>query len=255
MKATVTAKPAKSGIADRRGRAQGAENPVYATRRRQVLEVAAHHFARFGLEGAKLSAIAEEAGVDRANLYYYADGKADLFLQVLHAVKLEAASRAEAVATSRRTAGARLRLLMVDLMTDVEKNYPFLYVHYNTVVTQLSASHPAYKRVLEFVDLTGRHFAAFRKVVEDGITSGEFVSTLPPWIVARAAVGSIADSHRWFNPGTSEVSGAEIGDGFADILLGGLVPESRKPTEIRLAVTAAAFSPKRTASASGRRRL
>jgi AcrR family transcriptional regulator len=255
MKTTVSDKPAKSGIADRRGRAQDADNPLYATRRRQVLEVAAHHFARFGLDGAKLSAIAEEAGVDRANLYYYADGKADLFLQVLHAAKLEAASRAEAVARSRRTAAARLRLLMVDLMTDVEKNFPFLYVHYNTVVTQLSASHPAYKRVLEFIELTGRHFAAFRKVVEDGITSGEFVSTLPPWIVARAAVGSIADSHRWFDPGTSEVSGAEIGNGFADILLGGLAPEARRPTEVRLPATAAAFSPRRPPHPPGRRRL
>jgi AcrR family transcriptional regulator len=255
MKATVSAKRAKSGIADRRDRAQGAENPVYATRRRQVLEVAAHHFARFGLEGAKLSAIAEEAGVDRANLYYYADGKADLFLQVLHAVKLEAASRAETVATSRRTAAVRLRLLMVDLMTDVEKNFPFLYVHYNAVVTQLSASHPAYKRVLEFIELTGRHFAAFRKVVEDGMTSGEFVSTLPPWMVARAAVGSIADSHRWFNPGTSEMSGAQIGNGFADILLGGLAPQARGSTELRGPATAAAFSPRRPASPPGRRRL
>jgi AcrR family transcriptional regulator len=163
----VSPERSKSGIADRRGRAQDGKNPVYATRRRQVLEVAAHHFARFGLEGAKVSAIAEEAGVDRANLYYYADGNADLFLQVLHAVKLEAASRAEAVARSRQPAAARLRLLMVDLMTDVEKNYPFLYVHYDTVVTQLSASHPAYKRVHEFVELTGRRFAAFRKVVED----------------------------------------------------------------------------------------
>jgi AcrR family transcriptional regulator len=244
-----------SGIAGRRGRAQDAENPVYATRRRQVLEVAALHFARFGLEGAKLSAIAEEAGVDRANLYYYADGKADLFLQVLHAAKLEAASRAEAVARSRRSAAARLRLLMVDLMTDVERNYPFLYVHYNTVVTQLSAAHPADKRVLEFVELTGRHFAAFRKVVEDGIRSGEFVSTLPPWIVARAAVGSIADSHRWFDPGTSEVSGAEIGNGFADILLGGLAPEAHQPARISLPATAAAISPRRPASPPGRRRL
>jgi AcrR family transcriptional regulator len=254
VKATVSAKRARSGIADRRGRAQDAENPLYAVRRRQVLEVAAHHFARFGLEGAKLSAIAEEAGVDRANLYYYADGKADLFLQVLHAVKLEAASRAEAIATSRRTAAARLRLLMVDLMTDVEKNFPFLYVHYNAVVTQLSASHPAYKRVLEFIELTGRHFAAFRKVVEDGITSGEFVSTLPPWMVARAAVGSIADSHRWFDPGTSEVSGAQIGNGFADLLLGGLAPKGRRPSK-GLPATAAAFSPRRPASSPGRRRL
>jgi AcrR family transcriptional regulator len=251
----VSPERSKSGIADRRGRAQDGKNPAYATRRRQVLEVAAHHFARFGLEGAKLSAIAEEAGVDRANLYYYAEGKADLFLQVLHAAKLDAASRAEAVARSRRPAAARLRLLMVDLMTDVEKNYPFLYVHYDTVVTQLSTSHPAYKRVHEFVELTGRHFAAFRKVVEDGIRSGEFVSTLPPWIVARAAVGSIADSHRWFDPGTSEVSGAEIGHGFADILLGGLAPESRKPAQVRVPATAATLSPRTPASPPGHRRL
>lgn len=216
-------KRTRSGIADRRDRAQGAENPVYASRRRQVLEVAAHHFARFGLEGAKLSAIAEEAGIDRANLYYYADGKADLFLQVLNAVKLEAASRAEAVARSRRPASVRLRLLMVDLMTDVEQNYPFLYVHYDTVVTEVSASDSADERVLQFVELTKRHFAAFCRVVEDGVKSGEFASSLPPWIVARAAVGSIADSHRWFNPATSEVSGADIGHGFADILLGGLI--------------------------------
>src|SRR5262249_27260935 len=88
----------------------------------------------------------------------------------------------------------------------------------------------------------------------DGIRSGEFVSTLPPWIVARAAVGSIVDSHRWFDPGTSEVSGAEIGNGFADILLGGLAPEAHEPAEGSLPATAEALSPRRPASPPGRRR-
>jgi AcrR family transcriptional regulator len=214
--------PPQSSIANRRARARGADNPGYAVRKERVLEAAARHFARFGLDGAKLAAIAEDAGIDRANLYYYADGKDDLFVQVLSAAKTEAASRAEAIARRRKPAAERLRLLMVELMAEMEKNFPYLYIHYDAVLNATTLSQSAQQSVDQIVDLTNRHFAAFRKVMTDGARSGEFHSPLSPGILAEAAIGMIAHTQRWFDPRTSKVSGADIGNGFADLLLSGL---------------------------------
>jgi AcrR family transcriptional regulator len=211
-----------SAIASRRQRARGADNPGYAARKARVLQAAAHHFSRFGLEGAKLAAIAEDAGIDRANLYYYADGRDDLFVQVLAEAKTEAASRAETIARRRRPAADRLRLLMVDFMADVERHYPFLYVHYDTLPTVASGSPSLQEQVDRVTELTSRHFAAFRKVMADGLRSGEFRSPLSPGILAEAAIGMIAHTGRWFDPATSKVTGTEIGNGFADLLLSGL---------------------------------
>jgi AcrR family transcriptional regulator len=51
--------------------------------RERILEVAATEFARFGLGGARVGRIADEAGVNVGMLYYYFDSKDALFLAVL----------------------------------------------------------------------------------------------------------------------------------------------------------------------------
>jgi AcrR family transcriptional regulator len=52
-------------------------------RRRQILDVAAHHFATDGFAAASLNRILSEAGVSKGAAYYYFDDKADLFATVV----------------------------------------------------------------------------------------------------------------------------------------------------------------------------
>ncbi|WP_447949580.1 TetR/AcrR family transcriptional regulator [Microbacterium aurum] len=52
-------------------------------RRAQILDIATAHFAREGVTGASMSAIAREAGVTRALVYHYFSGKNELLAGVL----------------------------------------------------------------------------------------------------------------------------------------------------------------------------
>ena len=52
-------------------------------RRSQILGVAAEHFARYGVIGTSMSAVAKAAGVARALVYHYFPGKEDLLRAVL----------------------------------------------------------------------------------------------------------------------------------------------------------------------------
>ncbi|MDP9851695.1 helix-turn-helix domain-containing protein [Corynebacterium lowii] len=54
-----------------------------ADRSEQIVRVAAEHFARHGIAGASLSAIARDAGVTRALVYHYFAGKEALLEAVL----------------------------------------------------------------------------------------------------------------------------------------------------------------------------
>ncbi|KFJ05466.1 TetR/AcrR family transcriptional regulator [Bifidobacterium tsurumiense] len=52
-------------------------------RQAQIIAVAARHFARDGVAGASISAIAQEAGITRALVYHYFPSKEQLFAAVL----------------------------------------------------------------------------------------------------------------------------------------------------------------------------
>ncbi|MBO1902228.1 TetR/AcrR family transcriptional regulator [Leucobacter weissii] len=52
-------------------------------RRAQIIQIAAAHFSRDGVAGASMSAIARDAGVTRALVYYYFPGKERLLEAVL----------------------------------------------------------------------------------------------------------------------------------------------------------------------------
>jgi AcrR family transcriptional regulator len=211
-----------SGIARRRKKAADGNSPEYNQRKQQLIEAAAHLFKQRGFSGVKLSEIAEAAGIDRGNLYYYAESKEDLYLQVLLSVRAQAATHAEAVSKSNRPAAERLRLLMVELMRDLSNQYPYLYLHFYENLDAIAALYPDDPRVQEVAKWTDRHFAAFRKVVRDGMKDGTFASTISSGIVAEAAVGIIVHSNTWYDPKKARMSGAEIGDAFAQIFLNGL---------------------------------
>jgi AcrR family transcriptional regulator len=51
--------------------------------RARILDAAIHEFSENGLAGARTEQIAEEAGVNKALLYYYFKGKEELYVAAL----------------------------------------------------------------------------------------------------------------------------------------------------------------------------
>ncbi len=211
-----------SRIARRREAAKNSASLEYIARQQRVLGAAAARFQKEGFDSADLADIAADAGIDRSNLYYYAEDKEDLYLQVLLAVKADVVHAAERVAKSGAPASERLRVLMVDLMSELDRQYPYLYLRYGQVIQSFAERYADNAQVREMLRLTERHFQAFRAVVRDGLRDGTLTSGLSPGIVAEAAIGMVLQSNQWFDPKKSRYSGAHLGNELANIMLNGL---------------------------------
>jgi AcrR family transcriptional regulator len=214
--------PRSSKIALRRIAAQANPSADYRERHRRVLEAAAHRFMERGFDLADLSDIAADAGIERANIYYYVESKEDLYLQVLLAVKTDVVVAAERIARSSEAPAQRLRTLMSELMEELDRHYPFLYLHYEETTRSVVARNPDHPHLRQVVRLTDRHFSAFRTVVRDGINDGSFTTNLPATTVAQTAVGIVLLTKTYWEPAKSSVSGAQLGAALADLLLQGL---------------------------------
>jgi TetR/AcrR family transcriptional regulator, cholesterol catabolism regulator len=212
----------QSKIAQRRAAAQESGSAEYLERHQRVLEAAAHRFNVEGFDRADLAAIATDAGIERANVYYYVESKEDLYLKVLGAVKTDIVVAAERISRAAEPAGDRLRMLMIHHLEELDRHYPYLYLRYAECTQSIAVRQPDNPDLAKVVRLTERHFAAFRAVARDGIKDGSFGTVLPAGTVAQTAVGMVLHTRTWFDPARSKLSGAELGTALADMLLQGL---------------------------------
>ncbi|WP_343596685.1 TetR family transcriptional regulator C-terminal domain-containing protein [Acinetobacter sp.] len=65
------------------------KSPNAVKKQKHIIESALNVFSVYGLQGASMEQIAEEAGISKSNLFYYFQGKDDLYIAVLSYVLTE----------------------------------------------------------------------------------------------------------------------------------------------------------------------
>jgi len=212
----------KRNAAQQRSRAQ------YGAKRVKILEAAGPVLERHGVAGTTIEAIAKEAGVDRATIYYYFADKGAIFREAIQGGLDEMVSELEKVANSTEPPEVRLRESMHVLMRMFEKHYPQLYIY-------LRSGDSA-----SVIDehLNGELLASGRRyedlvvdIVRDGMKQGVFTTSLPPKVFAKSVTGMLNWTSRWFVPGGA-MEAEDVADGMADIILQGVMrpaaPRGRK---------------------------
>lgn len=182
-----------------------------AERRRRILEVAADEFSAVGYQRATLEGIGARIGLSKAALYYYVDGKEDLFAQLLERAVAEVAERAGRMAGPEASVTERLRAFV-------------------TAHIEVAATTSAGRLLAESVDLaaaTGHvrdvwegHRAVLVGILEEGIASGE-LRPLPSHVAAALLFGSLNSIPRWFDP-EGELVLDELTDQAVDLILSGI---------------------------------
>lgn len=113
-----------------------------------ILRAAMSEFADKGLGGARIDAIAERAGVNKRLIYYYFDGKDELFLAVL-----------EQTYADIRTAEQDLHLASADPVEAVRRLVAFTWKHY--------VAHPEFLHLLNSENLhRARHLKQSKRIRE-----------------------------------------------------------------------------------------
>ncbi|PKW17475.1 TetR/AcrR family transcriptional regulator [Saccharopolyspora spinosa] len=209
-----------SRIGARRRNARKAPSDGYDERRARLIEAAAKVFRDKGFQGASINDVATEFGSDRATLYYYVSNKHELFEMVIADAVQANVKMAEEVRSSEADAATKLRTILVELMRSYDANYPHLFVYLQEDMLRLAGADAEWEA--RMLDWSRRYFQAVRDVIQQGIDEKLFTSSLPVTITAQGVVGMISWSHHWYKPSGS-VSADQIGEGFADMVLRGLV--------------------------------
>lgn len=213
-----------SEIARRRSTALDDGTPGYRDRRRHIIDAAARVFKRKGYGATSLGDIAQEAETDRATIYYYVSGKAELFDEVVSTAVEANAVLAEEVRAGGQQAPAKLRQVIESLMASYAHNFPYLYVFVQENLSHVGPERAEWSRRMR--QLNHRYEDALVGIIRDGIEEGTLRATGDPRVMAYGLLGMLGWTNRWFNPHESPQTAAEVARTFADTYLLGV---SRSP--------------------------
>ncbi|MGD8413571.1 MAG: TetR/AcrR family transcriptional regulator [Candidatus Latescibacterota bacterium] len=123
--------------------------------RERLVETAARHFGEYGLEGARIDAISQDAGFAKGTVYNYFESKQDLFGAVVEEGARRAAERfrhadpggevrvrllavAEADVSVVREEEAFIKVLVREAMSFRPETYPIIEAHLAPYVTAVA---------------------------------------------------------------------------------------------------------------------
>ena len=204
-----------------RSRNNGRVARRYLARRLEILRAAGKQFRVSGFAETGMRDIAAAADLSPANLYNYFQGKHEIlfFCQDVSLDRLIAAL--EKSRRLRACAAERLRLVIVSHLRCVLDEVEGSAAHLLT-----AALPPRLQRSL--VLKRDRYEEGVRQLIASGTRTGEFVPC-DPALAARAVLGALNWSVRWFNP-DGALTAAQVAEGFADYLIRGLLA---KPDSLR----------------------
>lgn len=151
---------------------------------RQILEAAANVFADKGFAGARVDEIADQAGVNKATIYYHIGDKQALYARVLHDVFGVTADNIERDIQDEQSPEEKI-------------------VAYARTIAQTIRKHPTIPRIMMYEAASGiqnfpeeaakdliRMFVKLTGILEEGVAKGVFTES-NPFLIHFLAVGPL----------------------------------------------------------------
>jgi AcrR family transcriptional regulator len=182
-------------------------------RRAEILHAALIAFRENGYHSTTLDDIAERLNVRSTALYHYFPDKESILYECHRESLAEMARLIEASECCCTTSAERLSYLIrehVRVMTETLEGSPLAFE-----VPALSGERRA-----EIIAARDRYEQVLRDLIEKGIKDSEF-REVDPKLAVFGILGAINWIARWYRP-EGELHAAELGDRFADYLIGGL---------------------------------
>jgi AcrR family transcriptional regulator len=183
-------------------------------RRTDILKSAAAAFRRRGYHGASVDEIASALNMTKGNLYYYFANKEEI-LFACHEYSLDKLlALMDEVHADTATPEIKLRRLVLAFVHTILDD-----LHGTALTLDPEAlSPPLLKRVIAKRDQFDH---GIRDIIQQGIDQGVFRPG-DPKMIEFAMMGAVNWISKWFDPAGTQTSD-QIGDAFADYLVGGLL--------------------------------
>ncbi len=210
----------------RRAAAAQESTPVYQEKRKVIIDAAARVFQARGYEATSIAHIADEAGMDRATVYYYASSKEDIFDEVIRLASEKNLDAVEAIVSTKASASDKLEAALTQLMESYNSDYPYLHVFMQRYLQSAQDGETA----LQTQDWAARYYNAIKAILQQGLDSGEFDFELPVGIVTISVIGTVnwvqasgaTSAARRAALGDKALAPGAIGAGLGAMLLKGL---------------------------------
>ena len=190
--------------------------PPPATRRDEVLELAAAMFAERGLRATPVRDIADSAGILSGSLYHHFSSKEEMVDEVLRTFLTWLFDRYQHIVDTEPNPLARLKGLFMASFDAIEHRHAEVVI-YQDEAKRLS-SQPRFSYVEE---LNQRHRAMWLDVLNEGIEQGYFQAGIDVDLVYRFIRDTTWVSVRWYQPG-GPLTAEQVGKQYLAIVLGGI---------------------------------
>lgn len=187
------------------------------TVRERLVATALQLFSDQGFERTSVQDVVSAAGVTKGAMYHYFASKDDLLHEIYAGVLRVQQERLDQFAGMNAPIAERVHGAAADVVANVTENLPSMVIFFRSL-HQLGAEQQA-----EVRRARRRYHETFRAMVIEGQESGAFRSDVDADLVVDFYFGSVHHVPIWWKPDGS-LTGAQVGEQFADLLLASLAP-------------------------------
>lgn len=185
------------------------------SRHEELLAAAVRLFREKGYHDTSMQDLAEAVGIQRGSLYHYIEAKEDLLWELMQRTMRRLLDAVEPIAASGAPASERFRRAVgAHLAVAASHRDELVVLH-----VELKSLSPA--RRTHILALRDRYEGLFRRIVAEGVRSGEF-SPVDPKTVGLAVLGACNWFTTWFRP-DGPLGASDFAQAFSDLFLEGLV--------------------------------
>jgi AcrR family transcriptional regulator len=196
--------------------------PPPATRREELLELAASMFAERGLRATTVRDIADAAGILSGSLYHHFSSKEEMVDEVLRGFLDWLFDRYQQIIDAERNPLERLKGLFMASFDAIEHH------HAEVVIYQDEAKRLSGQPRFGYIDdLNKRQRKMWVDVLTEGVGQGYFRPDIDVDLVYRFIRDTTWVSVRWYQPG-GPLTAEQVGRQYLSIVLGGIAAVKEK---------------------------
>lgn len=185
------------------------------SRKKQVIRMAAELFKEKGYAAASMRDLAQKLGIEAASLYSHIKSKEEILRTLCFDMAAEFRASLDAVEKMKVPASEKLRIGIEEhvkvMARDLTASAVFMNEH----------RHLSQPYLRDFLLLRINYINRFKKIIEEGIRTGEFKPHIDTKLSVMTLFSSLNWMPLWYSPENS-IEPAELGRQLADMLINGL---------------------------------
>lgn len=185
------------------------------SRKEQVIRKAAELFREKGYAAASMRDLAQMLGIEAASLYSHIKSKEEILRTLCFDMAAEFRASLVEVEQQNGTASEKLRRGIIGhiqvMARDLTASAVFMNEH----------RHLSQPYLRDFLLLRINYINRFKKIIEDGMKSGEFKNTIDKKLAVMTLFSSLNWMPMWYDP-VGTIDPVELGVQLADMLVNGL---------------------------------